>query len=1767
MSNTEESAFYSESAIKTQFENALDEAVKGIEITSHERDWCKKAGLPEGSERHLGRTPILVSEVMINCPGQEPMPLRGMCVMSLAESDTTPYLLFTLSSGIIRFDSWLRLIEHIDSSLVAQPSELMHFVPLQLRHFVKNFFNGTLSRRLISGKVFLRMCIHYELGLEADGVWLLSILKGLPSIRTVARDELQQGMTQQFESYKKTHESCPIAHDSHQVLNSSAEVDYVLAHYCNPAPNETWDIELIYSTACVGVEATDTQKDKREVVDWLKSISNTLGDKVAGAVTDYWQLEKRDELTLGTYIEHSFRARFIDQLMQARYQGHVTNSEFLKFCDFAFDADDGAMKSATVKVGKLPDSIFTVAGWYCIHLGDSSEKVCVMTNTGLNFFANSKALFEYLKQRLTLNTLKHAVSGDNDTRHAPLSRYLSHKNRVALTNDEEPSIYLFRQTGNLFKALQQSLLDKVLSDHKYLCHWYQENFPRPVAFTPPDSASHVHAFMDDALDIRRLINPELVQLSDDQRWSSEVSIVSTRIDVGEYFLIRERVSGEGIKQSLGLLNQHTNEFLEGLPTLRAAAYHQLIEAWRQQEEADLDLTIVRVQMAGTEAEAPTSRSLVDTLLEHVSQYHPLPTDYRDISFTLATGAQRPRLIMKEAESKRLHSIMIEVGEKFLEQTFRYFQRFMSDESSLQTQSNRQKMAVLKAFVLWGDGYYYFRYGKQLSIHEAGCINILSAYRQRENRQSYYYFVPEVYALSLSSSDLKIEAPLANCFVITEHGSLQSDCAGHAILWTPTRRFEAFQTLDACQDALQERLSHPTAYLELFNCMLTTHRVLVKKGRDLPANKSTFLFKFERLTGDYLVELASDTLDHQLLEINESLKAAIDAGLPSEVFQASVENYIERLRAGFNIEGFVWEVEAAVFKQKLPQALQNASTQEQYEYARIVDRYHAAFENEQDYLYDIPDLASFTLNALNTAFKKDFSLVSLDAENVRVSFVGPSWIAMVTTAEQAQPEAKFSLIEYVLNGLNLPSGKIELSSSQSTPLPEVFNEHYIKELIRTLDVHATYKKILHDALAPEQPEYKKRFTLYSQQLPVQTLEQAYMNKLSGVLSETGFRYVEHILNFPDGMARPHYNGTALTIRPLQLCVSSTATPDTVKGMYLLGPLISTHGPLVLWVTYGSTLTFKEFANESSLITALITHESLQIEVIKRVSIDARSKYENGGFNNPHATFITRFIPILDIIPEGPVGLSNAPILKNFLPQLYIENLNFLLDMATPPSGKLDQTDAEFFSELLSLGMSTLLPTYFPAKLGIPILIVQTVGLLRASLDSGNKSHWGEAITEFAIALGLIILQVLSRTPKRLGDKRKTPVALSPLYDLEEHIAPVQRFTRYRDEQIAALDAYIDHTVSLTELNFDVSTSIYRHKTLPNNYIFMAGKVYAVTLSGNRWRIAIGEGREGPAIKLNSINGWELDLYEPLVGGGPTLSVFKREPSGHSDFPIEIIGMPLMHALRPDKAAAIVLAHEAAVSYLTEANRVLKTLMQDPNLQTPLAQWLKNHFGVPVLHETYINKIASAIAAILGRLLKRSMNPLTSPRFVSGKTPKRPNSRVAFIHPHDIVKYIYLEDNFFRPPISPYGPRPISGLKQTIPTFNVDTHWRAVTLIHEISHQMFNTEDIAYLNCGFPFPELFDPSTQTGLFYRTTLGKFQDSGLSASTLRNDLFQHIDPTAHALILKETGSQTLDQARDAFLNNPDQRVTIILSNADSLTLIISRLGGKIDQYVPVIP
>ena len=89
--------------------------------------------------------------------------------------------------------------------------------------------------------------------------------------------------------------------------------------------------------------------------------------------------------------------------------------------------------------------------------------------------------------------------------------------------------------------------------------------------------------------------------------------------------------------------------------------------------------------------------------------------------------------------------------------------------------------------------------------------------------------------------------------------------------------------------------------------------------------------------------------------------------------------------------------------------------------------------------------------------------------------------------------------------------------------------------------------------------------------------------------------------------------------------------------------------------------------------------------------------------------------------------------------------------------------------------------------------------------------------------------------------------------------------------------------------------------------------------------------------------------------------------------------------------------------------------------------------------------------------------------------------------------------------------------------------------------------------------------------------QAQALSALTPRHELFkmqgsqlmprQDIGLRVSEHIMKLTGALTLDNARDIFINDELMRAEVILSNADSLALIISRLGGGRENYSVIRP
>ena len=94
---------------------------------------------------------------------------------------------------------------------------------------------------------------------------------------------------------------------------------------------------------------------------------------------------------------------------------------------------------------------------------------------------------------------------------------------------------------------------------------------------------------------------------------------------------------------------------------------------------------------------------------------------------------------------------------------------------------------------------------------------------------------------------------------------------------------------------------------------------------------------------------------------------------------------------------------------------------------------------------------------------------------------------------------------------------------------------------------------------------------------------------------------------------------------------------------------------------------------------------------------------------------------------------------------------------------------------------------------------------------------------------------------------------------------------------------------------------------------------------RWRIFIGEGREGPLVKINERDHWELDLKEPLLGGGPVLST-TASISDRLTHEVQASGMASIARRFPEKALAIREAHELAVTYLQRSQSALQTVLE-------------------------------------------------------------------------------------------------------------------------------------------------------------------------------------------------------------------------------------------------
>ena len=385
------------------------------------------------------------------------------------------------------------------------------------------------------------------------------------------------------------------------------------------------------------------------------------------------------------------------------------------------------------------------------------------------------------------------------------------------------------------------------------------------------------------------------------------------------------------------------------------------------------------------------------------------------------------------------------------------------------------------------------------------------------------------------------------------------------------------------------------------------------------------------------------------------------------------------------------------------------------------------------------------------------------------------------------------------------------------------------------------------------------------------------------------------------------------------------------------------------------------------------------------------------------------------------------------------------------------------------------------------------------------------------------------------------------------------------QRTRLQPYEVMNVALNALSKSETLGVYEHAVTRHRYIPLAGKVYRVQQQGDGWRI-ISDKKKGPFVSKTAAQHWVFDTrkHRPRYGGA--LTKYHVASSVREGMNIEATGMKNIRRLYPEQARMIIEALDLALFYANNCKHNLRLLAPSIQPVTRIHRFVKEFLGVSTIEPSHVQKLTTVIDKILSALVDPSLTSLDSKRFVTGSNRTSSDSQIAFTIPSDVEHKLYLTSHFFTPRLDLYQPH-------LIVPFDMDAHARATTIIHELTHIVCDTEDIAYLDAGRPFHDLL--SAITGKHLKDPLQNVQARALSVLTQVTDLFKVVDEATDTWvdpgissatdhiedhILNLTGGTDLADARRIFYADPLKRIDTLLGNADSVAYLITNLGRQLD-------
>lgn len=1729
--------FQAESLRQRYIQNLNDALREGV-ITDPEHQWLEQVSNLE-ADGEVSTDKPRVDRLLL----EDGSPIRAELANALLISSQRPGVetvyLDTLLYGLQRFDSRKTLLAALQDqfSLEATSSAALEY---QLLQEVDPF-----AQRLLLLIDEQQQHLHT----------LMQELLQIPSLTTalarVLRDNLRAafpGVVVDAETARvQIVESAPLASER-PALHSVVDVQSLEQLAAGDFMGEV----LAQGQQRQWMEASGRVLDESAAQLYQQALANTrmtFKASYEALLTDFWELPDNRGTTRRQRLAWAFAESFRQALLSASEDGTLGSDEFHHLAALLQPVNASLGQARMTQVSKLSVTLsdqqpFKLVGLFLLRSDNWPGLWLYSAFRGLRRFQDLAALNAHYTSTTGRDELLYHLSANDQV--------LIHEPKRLSLNTYPVEQWLFLDG-----------IDSIIALHK-----------RNLSFAldqPRKEFGACAAMIDDALDIRSLIDNRLLRIDGCGRWLNQVQAYIRRWPVVHGQLAPrpiEAVGGllEGMDPTLMAwstqvvaLESLARQLALGCPDVQEHARQALNGYLAVMGAAVSDARDIVVQWGGNVMDERTVRStppgpriaLTDLLLERVTGLRAgrLPDGSRSDridSIAQTEGCLTPGLIdhLTDRLSGRFVTDYLALVRRCLVDAIRLPSRHLVSETfAIQLRYN---LLYLQSSVLKR------RLGVK-SITLDAFTQVLTRPVARL-RQPFGDDRAEVCFVSLLLDGAPTPLPMGNAFVVYQPSRSDSDW----LLWSAIDGVNISNSLQALEERLNDCLNLEASrdnYLRLFH---SQHRALLLDHLRRP-QKTRLQVSLVRVEGHFIGELQRDEEKRQLACMEQLLEQTRQSHLPASLMNRFAEIVRNADKLSLAFDSLADEIQSLSYEERLPDWLKQASTDDLEAYFNMLSRYYLSNDPREDFLFGITLLQDFSFQAMQKQLQQDFPGHALNPDAITVKLT--RYVAAPVATGQtpsglaaATKRSSETLTLFAINHFSAIQGALlSLEFAPGTAFPPAFTPAYVDGVVRTLDVGQRYRSMLASKLDASDMDYPLRRKRFIQQMPSRMLMIALEMKLQGELSDTAYAYLEGLVDMPDGIARQSVRGQDITLRPLQLLPRADMAADTVTGIYLIGPKTLARGPIILHALFSEDFSFKEYRDQAHLLSELRTSQPLQTLVLGRVDPLLVKRYSNGGFSEAHIPWSTE--SSLDVPAASPewVTLFDTPVPGNVLQYLFTETLSVFKAISGKQAVTTAQADWNALVYLMTLASEQIF-SFIPGKLGMLIAAWQSQSLFKDSFQAAYDQHWGKALSEFSAALGALI-------SSREDAGESEVVRTEPFAD--EAAPPDFPTFSWRNAQLTTelknrLRAFEVHDVALNRLDKDPLLNIYRDPATNQQYAAVAGQVYRVRFAEQHWKI-IDETKEGPPIRLNAQRNWELDLSWGLLGGGGGLSRMRvsrlTQPTVDRVFITESVGMREIRSVARYKARMIAEAHQLAIEYL---QNTLFNLNPAGALDRRVSEVLREFFGVQDVDEQLLVAIKDCVTSLFEGLSDPSLSPFTSPRYVIGRNRPGHEGATAFVIRNDPRNRIHLSELYFEVPA-----RGLNRRLFATGGFNTGIHFRATTLLHELSHLTNGTHDMAYLDAAAPFPDLLTPSNP----FRRDLERVRSHGFSHRTTPVNLFimrdghqwrDFLDNDGGVLpaILQIAETPTLDQARQVFLNDAVKRRRMILKNADSLALLVTLLG-----------